>query len=153
MNRGAHRARGQIALETVIIIGFVLALMIPLIYMLYTRVNIIQENLRVLEAVRAMDSLSSAAATVGVLGPNGSASVDIVLPEGMINLSIGKTHPREMVLSLMTSLGDIDIVKMLPYNVSESTTAPINKRPGKQTAYVIHYENGSIEVTSMRPSN
>ena len=42
-------SRGQIALEAVIIIGFVLVLMIPLLYTLFSRVLSVQDELRMLE--------------------------------------------------------------------------------------------------------
>ena len=141
-----ERLKGQVALESLIVVGFILLLMIPLLYTLYSRILSVQEELAVLEATRAADTIVTAVSTVGMGGPNGSATIDISLPPNVKNISIGATsvgkNPREIIFTLDTTLGNIDVVRLTPYNVSGSI--PI--RQGKQTIKIVYYEDGRLIV-------
>ena len=135
--------RGQIALEAVIIIGFVFLLMLPLLYILFSRAISIQDEFRTMEVTRAVGTLASTVSTVGVIGPNGTAVVDITFPDNVQSLSIGSTNPREIVAVISTSLGDIDIVRVVPYAV----TGSVSSLAGTHQLRVTYYESGlPIEV-------
>jgi len=139
--------RGQIALEAVIIIGFVFLLMLPLLYILFSRAVSIQDEFRTMEVTRALDTLASTVSTVGVIGPNGTAVVDIILPDNVLNLTVGKvneqTNEREIVAVVSTSLGDVDIVRMVPYAVNGN----VSSLAGTHKLRVTYYESGlPIEV-------
>ena len=139
--------RGQIALEAVIIIGFVFLLMLPLLYLLFSRAISIQDEFRTMEVTRALDTLASTVSTVGVIGPNGTAVVEITLPDNVRNLTVGKvnaqTNEREIVAVISTSLGDIDIVRVVPYAV----TGSVSSLAGTHQLRVTYYESGlPIEV-------
>ena len=146
------RQRGQIALEAVIIIGFVFLLMLPLLYLLFSRAISIQDEFRTMEVTRALDTLASTVSTVGVIGPNGTAVVEITLPDNVMNFTVGnvsaQTNAKEIVAVVSTSLGDIDIVRMVPYAV----TGNVSSISGTHKLRVTYYERESgvynpIEVT------
>ena len=134
--------RGQIALEAVIIIGFVFLLMLPLLYLLFSRAISVQDEFRTMEVTRALDALASTVSTVGVIGPNGTAVVDIILPDNVITFTVGKvndqTNEREIVAVVSTSLGDVDIVRMVPYAVNGS----VSSLAGTHKLRVTYYEGG-----------
>ena len=135
--------RGQIALEAVIIIGFVFLLMLPLLYLLFSRAISIQDEFRTMEVTRALDTLASTVSAVGVIGPNGTAVVEIILPDNVMNFTVGKvndqTNDREIVAVVSTSLGDIDIVRMVPYAVNGS----VSSLAGTHKLRVTYYERES----------
>lgn len=139
---GKGQGRGQVALEAIIVISFILLLMTPLLYTLYKRVLDVQAELRILEAVRAADTVAATVSMVGMIGPNSSAAVDITLPDSVKNVAIGKvdaaSHPREIVVVVETSLGDVEIVRVLPFNV----TGQITPRKGRQELNVVYPESG-----------
>ena len=142
--------RGQIALEAVIIIGFVFLLMLPLLYILFSRAISIQDEFRTMEVTRALDTLASTVSTVGVIGPNGTAVVELILPDNVMNFTVGKvneqTSEREIVAVISTSLGDIDIVRMVPYAVNGS----VSSLAGTHKLRVTYYESGlPIEVKKL----
>ena len=143
-----NKTKGQIAVESVIIVGFVLLLMLPLLHTLFSRVISIQDELKVLEARRAVETIATAVSTVGVLGPNGSAVVEITIPNTMTRLTIGKvngnSHEREIVGTIRTALGEVDIPRMVIYNVTGSL--PI--RTGRQTIKITYNETGPILVSA-----
>ena len=134
--------RGQIALEAIIIIAFIFLLMLPLLYILFSRAISIQDEFRTLEVTRAVDTVASAISTVGVIGPNGTAVVEITLPDSLRNITIGNigpnTSPREIVAVIGTTLGDIDIVRTVPYDV----TGAIGAGQGRHKIRITYYEGG-----------
>jgi hypothetical protein len=137
-------SRGQIALEAVIIIGFVLVLMIPLLYTLFSRVLSVNDELRMLEASRAVETISNTVSTVGVIGPNGTATIEVILPDNVRSLSIGQANNREITMVLSTTLGDIDITRMVIYNV----TGAMGTRSGSHNIKITYFESGLPIVVS-----
>jgi len=134
--------RGQIALEAVIIIGFVFLLMLPLLYILFSRAISIQDEFRSMEVTRAVDTLASAVSTVGVIGPNGTAVIEVTFPDNLKNLTIGDVGPgtssKEIVAVIGTMLGDIDIVRVVPYDV----IGTISASQGRHSLRITYYEGG-----------
>lgn len=134
--------KGQIALEAMIIIGFIFLLMIPLLYMLFSRALSIQDEFNSLEATRAMDALASTVSTVGVIGPNGTAVIQVTFPDNMENITIGDAGPgtssREIVAVVSTTLGNIDIVRVVPYEVNGT----INTKQGSHNLRITYYDTG-----------
>lgn len=137
-----RKMKGQVALEALIVISFVLLLMTPLLYTLYKRALDVQEELRTLEAVRAVDTLAAVVSMVGMTGPNSSATLSLSLPDSVRNLTIGKindaTSAREIFITVETSLGTVDIVRIVPFN----TRGQITLRKGEQTLKVVYPESG-----------
>ena len=137
---------GQVALETLIVVGFILVLMIPLLHTLYTKTIAIQNELKVYEAERVVDTLASSISTVGVIGPNGSAEIEFSLPDSA-ELKIGEdTSNKEISLELETYLGRIDIVRVLSYTISGEIKT---QTAGDKRVKITHYEDGSIKVSSV----
>jgi uncharacterized protein (UPF0333 family) len=131
--------KGQVALEALIVIAFVLLLMSPLLYLLYQRSNEVRTEIQILQAVRAADALASTVSIVGMNGKNSSAVAEITLPENIKNITIGDASPFEIVIVVDTSLGDIEIVRVVkPFNI----TGKINVVRGQQTVNVIYPEEG-----------
>ena len=135
---------GQIALETMIIIGFVLVLMIPLLYTLFSRVLSVHDELRMLEASRAVDTIANTVSTLGVIGPNGTATIEVTLPDNVQSISIGQVNKREITLVLSTNLGEIDITRMVNYDVNGT----IGKMSGSHKLKVTYFEQGPPIIVS-----
>jgi len=144
-NKRVAKSKGQIALETIIVVGFVMALMTPLLYMLYTRITEIQQEMLLLEATRTVDTIANTVSTVGAIGPNGTATVDVSFPTNIKSLTIGGPNDREVVIVVYTTLGEIDIPRLLYFNVTESGTIP--RTPGSHKLVIVYPETGGIRVS------
>ena len=145
LNKRVAKSKGQIALETIIVVGFVMALMAPLLYMLYTRITEIQQEMLLLEATRAVDTIANTVSTVGAIGPNGTATVDVSFPANIKSLTIGGPNNREVTIVVYTTLGEIDIPRLLYFNVTETGTIP--RTPGSHKVVVVYPDTGSIRVS------
>lgn len=118
--------KGQISFETILIVGFIFLLLIPLLLLLFNRASSIQDELKTIETARALFTLSSSVDSVGVLGPNNSIIVEVSFPDGLKNLSIGTQSNREISAIVTTSVGDVHIVKMTQFNISSSIPSKVN---------------------------
>lgn len=118
-------AQGQIAIEALIVIAFVLALMIPIFYILYIRGGELREELRLLQIKRAVDSLAASINVVGVLGPSGSATIELDLPEGISAITI---KDKEIIFTTASALGPIDIPRLVGYEISGALTPSVGKK-------------------------
>ncbi|MCX8202439.1 MAG: hypothetical protein N3G74_01380 [Candidatus Micrarchaeota archaeon] len=131
--------KGQVAFETILIVGFIFLLLIPLLFILFSRAVSIQDELATIETSRSLFTLSSAVDSVGVLGPNNSITVEVSFPSNIKNVSIGRDSNREISAVLSTSLGDIHIVKMTQFNIS-AEGLPEQFKSGRYTFKIIYSE-------------
>ncbi|MEM4133968.1 MAG: hypothetical protein QXO35_01240 [Candidatus Micrarchaeia archaeon] len=138
--------KGQIAFETILIVGFVFLLLIPLIFILFNRSVSIQDELTTIQTSRALFTLVSAVDSVGVLGPNNSIIVEVVFPNNIKKLSIGSDNNREISAVLATSLGDIHIVKMSQFNISSTYIFPEGNIKSGTYRFKIVYSEDEKEV-------
>lgn len=141
---GREQKQGQVALEAIVVVSFILLLMTPLLYTLYKRVLDVQAELQILEAVRAADTMAATVSMVGMTGRNSSAAVGIMLPDNVKSVKIGDvgtgSSPREIVVVIGTALGDVEIVRVLPSPFS--VTGQVQARKGQQELRVVYPEAG-----------
>ncbi len=135
--------KGQVAFETILIVGFIFLLLIPLLYVLFSRSVSIQDEFKTIETSRALSTLSSTITSVGVLGPNNSAIIEFTLPDNIESISIGTEDPREITAVLSTFLGDIHIVKVVPFDV-KSMIGINDLKSGRSKIAVTYVESEGI---------
>ena len=123
--------KGQIAFETILIVGFIFLLMIPLMFLLFNRSVSIQDELKAIQIERAVSTIVSSVNTVGSLGPDNSMIIEITFPDGIKNISLGKEDNREINIILSTSIGDIHIVRMTYFNITSTIDSSDLLKPGK----------------------
>ena len=145
-NAAKGQLRGQVAFETILIVGFIFLLLIPLLYILFSRSVSIQDEFKTIETSRALSTISSTITSVGVLGPNNSAVIEFTLPDNIKSLSIGSEDPREITAVVSTFLGDIHVVRVVPFDI-ESSIGNTELRAGRSKIIVTYVEaDGIIRV-------
>ena len=135
--------KGQVAFETILIVGFIFLLLIPLLYILFNRSVSIQDEFKTIETSRALSTLSTTITSVGVLGPNNSAVIEFTLPDNVRSVSIGSEDPREITAIISTFLGDIHIVKVVPFEI-ESTIGANDLKAGRSKVKVTYVESDGV---------
>lgn len=138
--------KGQVAFETILIVGFIFLLLIPLLFILFNRAISIQDELATIETSRALFTISSAVDSVGVLGPNNSVIIEVSFPNNVKNISLGNDNQRELSAILQTSLGEIHIVKLTQFGVSPTQLDSI--KSGRYLFRITYPESGgNIEIS------
>jgi hypothetical protein len=136
--------KGQVSLEALVIVAFVLILMIPLLLMLLNRFFDINQKFEIIKDKIVISKITSAINDVIALGPNSSSKIEIEIPGNLKNLTIGKKSGRVIEGTFDTAFGDIEIVGIVKRNVS----GEINTTKKKQLIEIINHEDGSITVNS-----
>jgi hypothetical protein len=99
--------KGQVATETLVLAGFIIAFSVPIIFMLYAATNMRTEDVAIEQAGVTTKALVDEANELWVQG-NGSARIVLVnFPDRLKNITV---EGREIVFTLDTSKGPVDIV-------------------------------------------
>ena len=112
------KMKGQVATEALVIIGFILFLLIPFSFMLFSRINELKEGIIFQQTENAIDSVLSGVSSVYAIGPNSSAVIDVYFNKAIKEINITPGEKSEIVMSLDTSIGKIDFVRVFPSNVN-----------------------------------
>jgi uncharacterized protein (UPF0333 family) len=134
--------KGQVSLEAIVIVTFVLLLMIPLLLMLLDRFFEITQKFEIIKGKILVSKITSAINNVIAMGPNSSSKIEIEIPGNIKNLTIGEKSGRIVEGIFETNFGDIEIVGITKKNVS----GYINISKKKQFIEIIHYEDGTVVV-------
>ena len=112
--------RGQVSTEIIIIIGFVVAMMLPLLFAVYSQELQSNQSLGLSQANLAASRLGYVIDSVGTLGSNSSMVVQLNLPEVLQSIGTGSGGgQKELIFQLKdTGQGGMQIVKMTRFNLT-----------------------------------
>lgn len=99
--------RGQVASETLVLAGFVLAFFIPIALMLYATANMRSEDVAIEQAGVTTKALADEANELWVQGNGSERIVMVNYPDMLKNITV---NGREIVFTLDTSKGPVDVV-------------------------------------------
>ncbi len=131
------KKRAQIALEYVILVGLVLALLTPVFYFSFTTsVQTIKMN----EASNLVKRIADTADTLYALGAGSQDTIEINVPGGVQSISLGN---KEVLLKIKIFEGVSDISMNTKTNISGTLST-------KSGTYhiTLKNENNTIKVTS-----
>lgn len=142
--------KGQVATETLVLAGFIIAFSVPIIFMLYAATNMRTEDVAMEQAGVTTKALVDEANELWVQG-NGSARIVLVnFPDRLKNITV---EGREIVFTLDTSKGPVDIVAVGFGNMTDES-APLGIKekmgPGLHAVNMTNKWDGSgkrIEVS------
>ncbi len=142
--------KGQAAVETITLIGFVILFSIPLL-MLLTSLN--TEDSAILQAKTSTQILADTANSVYIQGPNAYKIISIGFPDKLKNItfdspSVGES---EIIFTLDTDAGQVDIVAITiaPIDINSNITGLGGFNTGLQKVKV-EYGTGEIKFTAIQ---
>ncbi len=110
--------KGQAAIETLAMVGFVLAFSLPIVFLLFTTANIESENIYVGQARVSAKTIADVSNRVYSEGEGSNRLVLVSIPENTLNVT---TENYEVVLKLETSKGEMDVVAVTYANITNGT--------------------------------
>ncbi|VVB66455.1 Uncharacterised protein [Candidatus Gugararchaeum adminiculabundum] len=105
--------RGQVALEIIVIIGFLVLLIVPTLVQIFMTFGESQEKLAVIQADQTASRLARTIEVVGASGINSSITTELVIPQLITGITVNN---NELVFKLQTSHGPTQIVKKIKYS-------------------------------------
>ncbi len=120
----AIRMRGQVSTELLVIIGFMLLLLIPLLLYSYGRVNVANEDIAVQKAEFAANRLASLSDSVGYLGGEAAIVEEFEMPPNLKGITVSG---HDIVFLVESSSGAKQIVKTSAFILNSSGLQNIQK--------------------------
>jgi uncharacterized protein (UPF0333 family) len=99
-----HKKKAQIALEYMILIGFILAALTPLVY---SQLNKYMTKQRISDTYRLANNIAKSSDSLYSLGPGNQKYMYINVPKGISNVNI---YQREISFTVETQEGEQDII-------------------------------------------
>ena len=142
-----RQSRGQIGIEVMAIIGFMILLMLPLIYALLTQAGSFNEGAAVAKAAENVARLAAVANQVGGMGPGSKVVVQVDMPEGVTAASasaLGEPYGGELSFTLNTRAGLTQVVSMSDFDLKAGARISELTKPG--THYVVVESMGNPQT-------
>lgn len=122
--RKNNAKRGQASMELLVTVAFAVVILVTIIALAYLQMNSASDQLALDEAQQSVDRLTNVVDAVSAQGPPAKAIVDITVPKGISNITIGSETPpyigREINFKVQTSISPqpSDVLKTTLYNVT-----------------------------------
>jgi len=107
--------KGQVAMEYVIIISFILVVTVPLLFISYTHSQDINELITSNQVDKISKKIIDSAEYVYYIGPSSKTTLKVYMPKNIENISIKN---NEIVFSMHTSQGTDEIVRYTSINIT-----------------------------------
>jgi len=114
--------RGQVAMEYMVVVAFVMMITLPLIILFQQSSNSFRDDITAGHLQSVGQKIIDAALSVSYLGAPSTTTLRVYMPEGVYNASIGS---REIVYTVQKDSGYDSIVLVSPVNISG--TLPVNQ--------------------------
>ncbi len=106
---------GQVSLEFMVIIGFIIMLFIPLVFFIYYKTSELNNGIEGLESRLVSSKLAFISNSLGFLGDRNSLKVEITLPEMVRSLEFNTLGEGGEVLITMKDGTQISQVTSFPF--------------------------------------
>ncbi len=108
--------KGQVSNELLVVVGFILLIMIPLLYIMYFRMDTIRGDLGMLQAHFSVARIAFLINAIGYMGDGSAMITEIYVPPEVTQFSIGGAQ-KEVVFSMSTPSGKNDLVQPVAFTV------------------------------------
>ena len=140
-------SRGQVSTELLVIIGAILVIFIPLIATGYTKAAQANEELALTQSHLAASRLSNIIESVGNLGENSSAMVEIFVPKGVSSIKFQKLGTgSEVVFTIDASSGNNEIAEISRFPLSPASFEIKNPSQGLIRFQILSKGKDGVEV-------
>jgi len=141
--------RGQIGMELMVIVGFMLLLMIPIISLLLTKAGEFSEKAAIAKVSEDAGRIAGVADNVGRMGPGSNVTLQIDIPNGVS--AADANDKGEIYFTIETRFGSTDLVRMssFPLKMEDNLKGSL-KLPGTHlvsVGYPISGAGNMIHIT------
>lgn len=110
--------RGQVSNELLVVVGFILLILIPLLYIMYFRLDSIKADLALLQVHFSVARIAFLVNAVGYMGDGSAMITEIYIPENVEGVAIGE---NEVVFSMLSagSMNEVVQPTAFPVEINE----------------------------------
>lgn len=114
--------RGQVSLEYLMLVAFVLVVLVPLVIYAYDTMEANKDSVHIVQAEQAGNTIVREAEAIYYLGPPSLSRFDVYFPDGLHEVIIAS---REITFRVHTQYGIDDIVLPSRVNLTGTLTPSI----------------------------
>ena len=149
--------RGQVSNELLVVVGFILIILIPLLYIMFFEMEALQTELFMLQVHFSVARIAFLINAIGYMGDGSAMITEIYVPPAVDDVSIGRNNDHEVVFTLLFQEEKNEIVQptIFPIEIGTGTNAPSFTDTAKGGGrYRVEMKNvGGIIVLSKQPSS
>jgi len=150
--------RGQVSNELLVVVGFILLILIPLLYIMFFKMDAIRADLAMLQVHFSVARIAFLVNAVGYMGDGSAVITEIYIPEDIESVSIGTegggASEHEVVFTMLSQGAINEIVQptAFPIEANESLKIVHEDYEGRGK-YRLEMENvGGTVVLSAQPN-
>jgi hypothetical protein len=146
--------RGQVSNELLVVVGFILLILIPLLYIMFFKMDAIRADLSMLQVHFSVARIAFLVNAVGYMGDGSAVITEIYIPETVESVTIGGSTEHEVVFIMLSQGATNEIVQptAFPIEANESLEFADEEYPGGGR-YRLEMENvGGTVVLSAQPN-
>ena len=137
--------KGQVSNELLVVVGFILLIMIPLLYIMYFRMDTIRADLGMLQAHFSVARIAFLINAIGYMGDGSAMITEIYVPPEVSTFTIGGAD-HEVVFSMRTTAGTNDLVQPVAFDVKTDNAIFAGKQSGRYRIEMYN-EAGTIIIS------
>jgi len=150
--------RGQVSNELLVVVGFILLILIPLLYIMFFKMDAIRADLSMLQVHFSVARIAFLVNAVGYMGDGSAVITEIYIPETVEFVTIGGGTEHEVVFIMLSQGQTNEIVQPTAFPIEitdepgETLQFAEEEYPGGGR-YRLEMENvGGTVVLSAQPS-
>lgn len=135
--------KGQVSNELLIVVGFILLLFIPLMFVMYLKLADANADLSILQAHFSAARIAYLVNAIGYMGEGSAIITEVYVPNNVRQVSISG---NEVVFTAGLQSGDSDVVQPTSFTIAEGRSIT---RPGRYRLEITNMgDKVSVEVAS-----
>ena len=138
--------KGQVSNELLVVVGFILLIMIPLLYIMYFRMDTIRADLGMLQAHFSVARIAFLINAIGYMGDGSAIITEIYVPQQVETFTIGGSGQHEVVFSMNTPSGKNDLVQPVAFDVDDTDTPLVKGTGSGRYRIELYNEGGTIHI-------
>ena len=146
--------KGQVSNELLVVVGFILLILIPLLYIMYFKMDAIRTDLALLQVHFAVARIAFLVNAIGHMGDGSAMITEVYVPDGVDSVSIGGSSPHEIVFRMQFEGQPNDIVQptAFPIAINDEVPAVFSQDATGSGRYRVEIANeGGTIVLSPQP--
>jgi hypothetical protein len=147
--------KGQVSNELLVVVGFILIILIPLLYIMFFKMDAIRTDLAMLQVHFSVARIAFLVNAIGYMGDGSAMITEIYIPENVESVSLGGGSGHEVMFSLISAgeLNEIVQPTVFPIRINDEDPPSFAEEeyPGRGR-YRLEMENvGGTVVLSPQP--
>ncbi len=146
--------KGQVSNELLVVVGFMLLIMIPLLYIMFFKMDAIRADLSMLQVHFSVARIAFLVNAVGYMGDGSAMITEIYVPETVESVTIGGASEHEVVFTMLSQGETNEIVQptAFPIEIGDDPVQFAGDDRGGGGRYRLEMENvGGTIVLSAQP--